>query len=76
MADNPTIALPRICATIEPSIWPVGMNLDALNAKYETQTELDFLDPAVNAVYRVQPLVVIALDDERFRESPTRWLFH
>ena len=72
-AVEPVVVEGRAELVTDPE--PLSTFLDALNAKYETQTELDFLDPAVNAVYRVQPLAVIALDDESFRESPTRWLF-
>ena len=49
--------------------------LDALNQKYPSKTELDFLDPEVNACYRVRPIVVLALDDEEISGSPTRWRF-
>ena len=49
--------------------------LDGLNEKYESTTELEFLDPEVNACYRVPPLVVFALDDADFSGSPTRWRF-
>ena len=47
--------------------------LDALNEKYQSKTELEFLDPEVNACYRVAPIVVFALDDADFSGSPTRW---
>jgi PPOX class probable F420-dependent enzyme len=49
--------------------------LAALNAKYATAYAPDFLDPAVNAVLRVTPASVFALDDGDFTGSPTRWTF-
>jgi PPOX class probable F420-dependent enzyme len=49
--------------------------LAALNAKYVTEYGPDFLDPAVNAVFRVTPASVFALSDEDFTGTPTRWTF-
>jgi len=43
------------------------------NAKYGTTLDVDFLDPAVNATVRVDPQVVIGLDDDAFADTPTRW---
>jgi hypothetical protein len=43
------------------------------NAEYGTTLDLAFLDPAVNATVRVDPAVVIGLDDDAFTDSPTRW---
>ena len=47
--------------------------LDAMNAKYETSYGLDFLDPAVNASFRVQPAWALGLLERDFTGSPTRW---
>lgn len=47
--------------------------LEALNEKYQSKIEVEFLDPKVNACYRVPPIVVFALDDKDFSGSPTRW---
>jgi hypothetical protein len=49
--------------------------LAALNAKYATAYAADFLDPAVNATFRVAPASVFGLSDEDFTGSPTRWTF-
>lgn len=49
--------------------------LDALNVKYATSYDLDFLDPAVNATIRVVARTVIALDEDDFTGTPTRWRF-
>jgi hypothetical protein len=47
--------------------------LDLANAKYDASMDLAFLDPAVNATVRVDPRVVIGLDDDAFGDTPTRW---
>ena len=49
--------------------------LDLLNAKYETNYGLDFLDPAVNATVRISPRTAFALLQSDFCGSPTRWTF-
>jgi PPOX class probable F420-dependent enzyme len=53
----------------------IGPFLDALNRKYATAYGLEFLDPAVNASFRVEPEVVFGLVEENFTGSPTRWTF-
>ena len=45
------------------------------NAKYGTDYPVDFLDPAVNATFRVTPVRVIGLVEADFTESPTKWVF-
>ncbi len=47
--------------------------LDAMNAKYETTYGLAFLDPAVNATFRIQPQWAVGLIERDFTGSPTRW---
>jgi PPOX class probable F420-dependent enzyme len=49
--------------------------LDALGRKYATAYDPDFLDPAVNASFRLEPEVVFGLVEENFTGSPTRWAF-
>ena len=49
--------------------------LAPLNAKYATSYPLEFLDPAVNASFRVRPSSVFSLTEEDFTGSPTRWVF-
>jgi nitroimidazol reductase NimA-like FMN-containing flavoprotein (pyridoxamine 5'-phosphate oxidase superfamily) len=46
---------------------------DRSNDKYGTAYPVDFY--LENAVFRVRPDVVLALDDSDFTGSPTRWLF-
>ena len=45
------------------------------NEKYETDYSVDFLDPAVNATFRVEPSWVFSLTEDDFEGSPTRWSF-
>ncbi len=47
----------------------------AINAKYETDYPVEFLDPAVNATIRVRPLLAFGLAEGDFTGSPTRWTF-
>lgn len=49
--------------------------VDATNAKYDTAYTLDFLDPAANSSFRIQPRSAFAVADGRFEDSPTRWTF-
>lgn len=45
------------------------------NEKYETGYSVDFLDPSVNATFRVAPSWVFSLTEDDFEGSPTRWTF-
>jgi Pyridoxamine 5'-phosphate oxidase len=45
------------------------------NEKYETDYGVEFLDPAVNATFRVDPSWVFSLTEDDFTGSPTRWSF-
>jgi PPOX class probable F420-dependent enzyme len=47
--------------------------VDLENDKYGSTLDVGFLDPAVNATVRIDPVVVIGLDDDAFTDSPTRW---
>ena len=49
--------------------------LDATNAKYAQNFEIDFLDPDVNPTIKLAPRTVIALREADFTGSPTRWTF-
>jgi PPOX class probable F420-dependent enzyme len=49
--------------------------VDAVNAKYDADMTVDFLDPAVNGTYAVRPVTVIAMTHDDFTGSPTRWMF-
>jgi PPOX class probable F420-dependent enzyme len=49
--------------------------LDLENEKYATDYSIEFMDPAVNATFRVRPDRVFALDEADFTGSPTRWTF-
>ena len=45
------------------------------NEKYGTDYDVDFLDPSVNATFRVAPTWVFTLTEDDFTGSPTRWSF-
>ncbi|WP_326947674.1 pyridoxamine 5'-phosphate oxidase family protein [Amycolatopsis sp. NBC_01307] len=49
--------------------------LDAMNAKYRTSYEEDFLEPAANASMQLRPEKVIGLREKDFTNTPTRWTF-
>jgi PPOX class probable F420-dependent enzyme len=49
--------------------------LDALNAKYDTNYGLDFMDPKQNASVRVTPRWAFGVAEDDFGGSPTRWSF-
>ena len=49
--------------------------VDLMNAKYDAGMTVEFLDPAVNATIRVQPLWAFGIAHDDFTGSPTRWLF-
>ena len=53
----------------------IGRFLDALSTKYSIAYEADFLDPAVNASFRVRPAWAFGLIEADFGGSPTRWRF-
>ena len=47
--------------------------LKLINAKYQTDYQLDFLDPATTAVLLVKPTWAFGLRHDDFTGSPTRW---
>lgn len=53
----------------------IGRMLDASNRKYGTSYDIGFLDPAVNATFRIRPAWAFGLDEADFTGSPTRWQF-
>ena len=81
---------PRCAVTTDDALHPVvvegtamrvthldaiGGMLAVMNEKYDTGYGIDFLDPAVNACFRVGPTWAFALDEGDFTGSPTRWRF-
>jgi hypothetical protein len=81
---------PRCCVTTEDASDPVIMEgvadivtqptvlqrvVDLMNAKYQTDMGVDFLDPAENATVGVRPRWVFSLRAGDFTGSPTRWTF-
>lgn len=84
------LAEPRCALTTEDALNPLVIEgvagkvddndakqayLDLTNAKYETDYQLDFLDPATTAVFRIRPVWAFALLERDFAGSPTRWRF-
>jgi hypothetical protein len=51
-----------------------GFN-DAVNAKYDTDYSVDFYDPSINGVFRVEPVWAFGVAEDDFSGSPTRWDF-
>lgn len=49
--------------------------IDATNDKYDTNYDVEFLDPEKNASVRVRPVWAFGLEDGDFGGSPTRWTF-
>ncbi len=48
---------------------------DTVNAKYHTSYSVDFYDPAINGVFRVDPHWAFGVREDDFTGSPTRWQF-
>lgn len=84
------LADPRCVATTDDPLEPVVVEgvaervtettalqsvLDLINPKYETSYALDFLDPTVNATFRIRPVWAFGLIERDFTGSPTRWRF-
>jgi general stress protein 26 len=78
----------RVCASTDNAYEPVVLEgpverivepdrittfLATTNEKYDTSYEIDFLDPGINATYRIVPDWVFALTEDDFSGSPTRW---
>ncbi|MGH9084095.1 MAG: pyridoxamine 5'-phosphate oxidase family protein, partial [Acidimicrobiales bacterium] len=62
-------------AEIERDSGAIRAFLEAMNLKYGTSYEPNFLDPEVNATFRIAPEVVFGLSEDDFTGSPTRWSF-
>jgi general stress protein 26 len=53
----------------------IAAMLDVVNRKYQTSYDVGFLDPDVNACFRVRPIWAFGLIERDFSGSPTRWRF-
>jgi len=62
-------------AEVRAGAGDIAAFLAATNAKYQTSYSVEFLDPEVNACFRVRPRWAFALDAADFSGSPTRWAF-
>jgi len=74
--DNPIE--PVIVAGVADVVRDLGAiqeMVSRLNEKYSAEITLEFMDPDVNATFRVRPRWVFSLNDKEFTESPTRWQF-
>jgi PPOX class probable F420-dependent enzyme len=49
--------------------------LDGMNAKYDTDYPIEFMDPERNASVRVRPTWAFGVAEKDFEGSPTRWDF-
>jgi PPOX class probable F420-dependent enzyme len=72
-ASDPVIIEGQATVVTEPA--QLQRVIDLMNAKYATHLQLGFLDPAVNATFRVRPNRVFGMSDADFTGSPTRWIF-
>lgn len=81
---------PRLTVTTDNALEPVVIDgradrvvdlaprarfIGLTNTKYGTEYSVDFLDPDVNATYRVTPVSAIGLVEADFASSPTKWVF-
>lgn len=84
------MADPRCAVTTDDPLTPIVLEgsaelidnrallaifINRINVKYQASFTLDFLDPEVNACFKVKPSKVIGLSHENFTGSPTRWEF-
>lgn len=60
-------------ASIVTDTKSLAMFLQLMNEKYERDMSMDFLDPAVNATFRVRPRFAFSLTEKEFTSTPTRW---
>jgi PPOX class probable F420-dependent enzyme len=49
--------------------------LEVMNAKYDVDYSMDFMDPTKNASVRVRPVWAFGVAEDDFGGSPTRWDF-
>ena len=72
-ARNPVV-VEGTAARVSAADAIAGFN-DTVNAKYETDYSVDFYDPAVNGVFRLEPVWAFGVAEGDFTGSPTRWTF-
>ena len=72
-ARNPVV-VEGTAARVSAHDTIAGFN-DTVNAKYETDYSVDFYDPAVNGVFRLEPVWAFGVTEGDFTGSPTRWSF-
>jgi PPOX class probable F420-dependent enzyme len=62
-------------AEVVHNLGAVAELVSRMNDKYSSDISVAFMDPDVNATFRVRPHWVFSLNDKEFTESPTRWEF-
>lgn len=62
-------------AEVVRDVGAIEQMVSLVNEKYSSDLTLEFLNPDVNATFRVEPQWVFAVDDEAFTDTPTRWQF-
>ena len=72
-AANPVIVEGRGEIVRDPE--SIARVIALMNAKYDTDYPVEFLDPAANATIRVRPAWAFGLAEGDFTGSPTRWTF-
>lgn len=72
-AANPVVVEGKAEIVRDPE--SIARVITLMNAKYETDYGVEFLDPVVNATIRVRPVWVFGLAEGDFTGSPTRWTF-
>jgi hypothetical protein len=72
-AENPVVV--KGIAKVVRTRAAIARFLKASNQKYGVDYGIDFLDPDVNATFRLKPRWVFALTESDFTSSPTRWVF-
>jgi PPOX class probable F420-dependent enzyme len=74
--DNPSepVVLEGVAKVIR-ELGAIEELVSRLNDKYSSDLTVEFMDPDVNATFRVRPRWVFSLNDKEFTESPTRWAF-
>ena len=72
-AQNPVV-LEGSAQTVTETVG-IQYYLGLMNAKYDTDYQLDFLDATQNATVRVRPRWAFGLKESEFAGSPTRWEF-
>ena len=72
-ASNPVILEGTV--ELRADAATISALLQAMNKKYESHLSLEFLDPAVNSLFQLNPVWAFGLRHDDFEGSPTRCVF-